>query len=107
MTYEEMITKLAATEITDIERGENLIRSMIKTMDAIMNYKYVSEHYKGDAPGVMIDQTNIIKNALVVMIGDMDIFMEVLHITNAVQYKAERRITKIINKVENNTREST
>ena len=103
MTYKEMITKLAASDVSEIERGENLIRSMIKTIDAIMNYKYVSDHYKGDTPGVMVDQTNIVRNALCVMIGDMDIYMEVLDITESVRPKVEGRIVKIVKKIDKST----
>jgi len=99
MTYEEMVKKLAETDMTEIERGENLIRSMCGVIDAILNYKYVLDHYKGDSDGVIQDQINSIKNAMAIMVGDADVYMMLLGITDKVRTKADSRIGKILRKM--------
>ena len=98
-TYREMIKELAESEISDIERGDLLIRDMCKTIDAILVYKYTKDYYSGNSDSVIQDRINAIDQAMAVMVGNMDIYMEILQITYSVQQHNNKRIQKILKRI--------
>ena len=99
MTYKEKIQLIANSGVSEIERGENLIRSMSKVIEEIMNYKYTYDHYGGDSEEVLKDKANAIKNATAVMVTDADILMTALGLSDAVIIKAKNRVDKIVIRV--------
>jgi hypothetical protein len=100
MKYEEMVKKVANSDRTTMERGDMVIRDTTKVIDAIMDYRYAVERYKGDTETVIYDKVMSIKNAVAILESDLDIYKDVLGITGKVADKKKGRITKIINKID-------
>lgn len=101
MKYNDMVAKIAKTDVSEIERAENLIRSMTKVINAMFDYKYVADHYVGGPNSTMLqDKVNIVAKELAIMISDADIYMETLGVTDKVHGNAEYRVKKILAKIE-------
>lgn len=96
MNYEEMIKKVASTNKTATERGEIIIKEMARVINDILDYKYVSDHHKGNK---LNDKAMEIKNSVAVLESDMDVFKEVLGIADKVDQKKEERMKKIVNRL--------
>lgn len=100
MEYREMVRQIAKADVTEIERGEMLIRRMANMIDVILNYKYVVEHYNGgETSTTLTDEVNRIKNELALLVSEFDIYMETLCITDKVKEKAENRASRILRKI--------
>lgn len=100
MEYREMVRQIAKADVTEIERGEMLIRRMANMIDVILNYKYVVEHYNGSETSTKLaDEVNCIKNELAILVSELDIYMETLYITDKVKEKAENRVARILRKI--------
>ena len=98
MEYRKAIRVLSSGDRNELERGDILIKEMSRLTTDILNYRYISEHYKGVQEKVMIDNVNKIKNSLAILLGDMEVYMDCLNISNDVTDKKRNRITKIADK---------
>lgn len=82
------------------ERGQLLIRSLCRAVDSIVNYNYAETHYNGDDTStVMKDKVSSIKNALAVVISDMELYMTALDIADITRVKAHNRICKMADRI--------
>lgn len=99
MKYKNMIKAVANSNRTQFERADILIREMCKLISDLLDYRYTSEHYKGDG-NVVDDRINAIKNSLALIVTDIDIYMEQMNITKEVRDKAAKRMDKLVNKLE-------
>lgn len=99
-TYEDKIKYLATTDKTELERGDVIIKDMARLMQDLTDYRYAKEHYNGTGD-VLKDKIMSIKNSIAVMMGDMDIYMEVVNITDMVKAKNNKRIDTIYNRISN------
>lgn len=100
MKYKDMVEKIAKTGVSEIERGEMVIRRMANMIDIILDYKYVVEHYNGGETSTKLaDEVNCIKNELAILVSELDIYMETLCITDKVKEKAENRAARILRKI--------
>ena len=96
MQYNEMVRTIAKDgDVSVNDRGHLLIREMSKLIDAIMDDEYVDEHYHSNVESVLYDKTMAIKNSMAILEGDLDLYKEVLGITDKVENKKENRIHKI------------
>lgn len=94
MTYEEMIKVIASTDVSTAERGEELIKSACKMIEAILEHKYAVDHnFSSD---IINDKMNTLKNKMATMVSDVDVFMHSCRITESVLYKAKKRIKGIV-----------
>lgn len=96
------ITKIIAnTDISIHDRGNNLIKDMSKLTENILDYRFACEKYKGGINSTVTDDiANKIKNSLALLISDIDIYTEQLHITDKVREKADKRLHKIVNRIQ-------
>lgn len=82
------------------DRGQLVVRSMCKTIDAIINYNYADVHYVGDdTSSVMKDKLASIKNNLAVLLSDLELYMNALNIADDTRVKAYKRIVKMAERV--------
>lgn len=95
MKYGEMVKVIAASDKTEFERGEIVIKDMSKVIADILDYKYAAENYKGSAEDVLKDKVNSVKNSIARLESDMDIYKEVMGISKRVEQKKTDRIEKI------------
>lgn len=99
MKYKNMIKAVANSNRTQFERADILIREMCKLISDLLDYRYTSEHYKGDG-NVVDDRINTIKNSLSLVVTDIDIYMEQMNMTEEVKGKAAKRLDKLVKKLE-------
>ena len=98
MKYENMIKVMADGDKSQFERGDILIKEMNRLSSDILDYRYAAEHYKGNGT-VLEDKKNHIKNSLVLVITDLDVYMEQMEITETVHDKANKRLNKLVEKI--------
>lgn len=96
--YNEMITTIANGDMGKFERGELIIREMCKMTECILNYKYAAVHYKGSGT-IVEDKLSEVKNAMAVLVSDMDVYAVQMGIKDKVDEKAAKRIEKISQKL--------
>lgn len=82
------------------DRDQLVVRSMCKTIDAIMNYNYADIHYAGDdTSSVMKDKLASVKSNLAVLLSDVELYMQALDIADDTRTKAYKRIVKMAERV--------
>ena len=81
MDYWDMIRQIAESGISVEDRGDMLIKDMAKVMDAVKQYKYTIEHYKGNGT-VVQDMANKVKKTMVIMIVSGSVYAEILDIVD-------------------------
>ena len=85
---------------TEEERGQLLIRSMTKAIEAIINYNYAKNHYAGDdSSAVMKDKLTSVKNGLSLLLSDMILYEEHFGIRELVDTKAQNRLQKMAERI--------
>ena len=99
MKYENMVKLMADSNRTQFERADILIKEMSKLTMDLLDYRYTAEHYKGEGTAVN-DRKNQIKNSLVLVMTDIDIYMEQMGMTEEVKDKANKRLGKLVNKID-------
>ena len=99
MKYENMVNVVANSNRTQFERGDILIKEMCKLSSDLLDYRYASEHYKGDG-NVIDDRINAIKNSLALVVADIDIYMEQMEITEEIKNKTYKRLSRLVNKID-------
>lgn len=98
--YEESLRVISSSDKPETERADNLIREMCKLTDALLDYRYAVENYnKGTA---LADGIGKVKNCMALVMGDMEILMDQLDITNKVRQKKVDRINKLADKIRRN-----
>lgn len=99
MKYENMVKLMADSNRSQFERADILIKEMSKLTMDLLDYRYTAEHYKGEGTAVN-DRKNQIKNSLVLVMTDIDIYMEQMGMTEEVKDKANKRLGKLVNKID-------
>lgn len=99
MKYENMVKLMANSNRTQFERADILIKEMSKLTIDLLDYRYTAEHYKGEGTAIN-DRKNQIKNSLVLVMTDIDIYMEQMGMTEEVKDKANKRLGKLVNKID-------
>lgn len=99
MEYKNMVNVVANSNRTQFERADVLIKEMSKLTMDLLDYRYTAEHYKGEGT-VVDDRKNQIKNSLVLVMTDIDIYMEQMGMTEEVKGKAAKRLDKLVKKLE-------
>jgi hypothetical protein len=98
MKYENMVKIIADSNRTQFERGDILIKEMNRLSTDILDYRYAAEHYNGEGT-VIEDKRNQIKNSLVLIKSDLDIYIEQMGMTETVNNKSSKRLSKIVDKM--------
>lgn len=96
--YKDLVSKIADGSKTQFERGDILIREFCRLAEDILDYRYAAEHYNGTGT-LLDDKRNQIKNSLVLVKSDLDIYMEQMGITEVVNDKATKRLTRIVDRL--------
>ena len=96
--YDELVKVVANSNRTERERGEILVREVAQLIDKILNYNYTVEHYDGKGT-VIDDRRNEVKNAIVLVKSDLDVYIEQLGLTEVVNERTEDRLTAISKRI--------
>ena len=99
MKYNEMVKKIADGNKTRFERGEVIIKEMNKLSTDILDYKYAAEHCSDDYGTVVEDRKNHIKNSIIVLKSDLDVYIEQLGLTEVIDKKATERLDRLAKKM--------
>lgn len=97
--YEEALKAIVNSNRDELDRGDMIISEMCKLTQNLLDYRYAVNHYEGNQKGVLIDKIGTIKNTLSVLLGDIDMYMEYVDITDKVNKKKEERVIKIAAKI--------
>ena len=100
MKYEEAIKIMTSGDRDELDRGDILIREMCRLTNDLLDYRYTVQNYKGDQNGIYSDKVGSIKNTLAILLGDVDMYMEYMDITDKVNKKKESRVIKLAEKKE-------
>lgn len=95
MKYKEKIKKIADNGSTLIE-GDILIRDMSRVIDDVMEYRYAAEHYNKK---VLDDKKSPVASSIAILIGDLEVYQEMLGITEKVGKKKTERVSKLADKM--------
>ena len=98
MKYESAVETMAVTSRDELDRADIIIREMTRLTNDLLDYRYVATHYEGDSQDVLKDKINTIKNSLAVLLGDLDIYMEYMDITDKVNNKKQKRVIELVKK---------
>ena len=100
MKYEDALQLLVNSDRTELERADNLIKSMSRLAVDLLDYRFAVEHYDGNPNNTLVQDTlSKIINNLSSVKGDMDIFMVKMNVADDVERMAENRVVKIAIKV--------
>lgn len=100
---EDIIKVFRHDGISEIERGDILIKNMCRVTTDLLNYRYTVNHYVGDDTSTVVtDIVCRIKNSLALLLSDMEIYMDQLDITDKVRQKKVERINKLAEKIRRN-----
>lgn len=100
---EDIIKVFRHDGISEIERGDILIKNMCRVTTDLLNYRYTVNHYVGDNTSTVVtDIVCRIKNSLALLLSDMEIYMDQLDITDKVRQKKVERINKLAEKIRRN-----
>lgn len=100
---EDIIKVFRYDSISEVERGDILIKDMCRVTIDLLDYRYTINHYIGDDTStVVIDIVCQIKDSLALLLSDMEIYMDQMDITNKVRDKADKRLWKMADRVQKN-----
>ena len=98
--YEAAIKTLAHNgDKSEFDRADMVIKEMSRVISNLLDYRHTATYYNGDQDSVITDKMNTVANSLSVMLGDIDMYMEAVGITDKVMKKKENRINKLADKV--------
>lgn len=100
MDYSDMIKIISSSNIGVIERGEQLLHDYCNVISSILDYKYTLDHYHGENDDVYTNRINSISKALSILLGDVDVYMDILNITEKTHTAKKERIKKIATKIQ-------
>ena len=100
---EESIKIFRYDGISEVERGDILIKDMCRVTTDLLNYRYTINHYVGDNTSTVVtDIVCQIKNSLALLLSDMEIYMDQMDIVDKVRDKADKRLWKMADRVRKN-----
>ena len=97
---EDKLRTIAASDKSEIERADMLIKEMCKVTNDLLDYRYTVEHYTGNPTSTVLrDRVNAIKNSMTVLISDMEIYAEQMDFREDMERQMEKRINKIADRL--------
>lgn len=94
MNYEEMI-KVIAKDTDLMTQTDVVIREMCQAIDRMLKYRYSNHNYnKGNRDEVLKDKANEIKNSMSILLGDIDVYLSCLNVTDQTKEKKEQRLLR-------------
>lgn len=100
---EDSIKVLRNDGVSEIERGDSIIKDMCRLTTDLLNYKYTVDHYTGNNTSTIIsDSVCQIKNSMALLVSDMEIYMDQMDIADKVRDKANKRLWKMADRVQKN-----
>lgn len=94
MNYEEMI-KVIAKDTDLMTQTDVVIREMCQAVDRMLKYRYSNHNYnKGNRDEVLNDKANEIKNSMSILLGDIDVYLSCLNVTDQTKEKKEQRLLR-------------
>ena len=94
MDYEEMI-KVIAKDTDLMTQTDVVIREMCQAIDRMLKYRYSNHNYnKGNRDEVLKDKANEIKNSMSILLGDIDVYLSCLNVTDQTKEKKEQRLLR-------------
>lgn len=97
--YEDAVKTMIVNGKDELDRGDMIIKEMSRLTQDLLDYRYTVNHYEGNQKGVYSDKIGTIKNTLAVLLGDIDMYMEYVGITDKVDKKKEERIIRLAEKI--------
>lgn len=88
-----------ANNRTVVDQCDVITREMCQMIIAMINYRYALQHGNLNIGTVREDEINKLKNNISIVGSDIDIFMDILNVTNDVIYKKKKRIEKMARKI--------
>lgn len=98
MGYKENVVKIANSKKTSFERGDTIIKEMSRLTSDILDFRYAAEHYDGNGT-VLSDKKNSIKNSLIILMSDLDVYIEQLGLTEEIKKQENKRLDRIADKI--------
>lgn len=99
MSNDNMIDVIIENDGDPIRKGDVIIKQMGQLTSDIMNYKFAYDNYEGNRDIILEEKTNIIRNTLAVLLSDIDIYTKMLGITESLERKKRKRLSKIVKKI--------
>lgn len=96
--YDDDVMVIANNRII-IDQCDVITKEMCQMIIGMTNYKYALQHGNFDIGTVREDEINKLKNNISIVGSDIDIFMNMLNVTNDVIYKKKKRIEKMARKI--------
>ena len=92
--YKVIVNKLS--QDTDLmTQTDVIIREMCQAIDRMLKYRYSNHNYnKGNRDEVLKDKANEIKNSMSILLGDIDIYLSCLNVTDQTEEKKEQRLLR-------------
>ena len=90
--------KVLANDMTTTEREfeGRLIKGMAEVISNIIDYQYADIHYNGEnRVADLLERSKQIKNSIGIMLGDLQVYMERMGITNMAWGKATSRLVNM------------
>ena len=98
--YETAVKALAHNgDKNEFDRADMVIKEMSRVISNLLDYRHTVSYYEGNQEGVIKDKMNTVVNSLSVLLGDIDMYMESVEITDKVKKKKESRIYKLADKL--------
>lgn len=81
-----------------LANGDMVTKGACRLITNITDYRYCCENYKGESETVFEDKVNTIKKSLSILLGDLELYMDSLGITEEAKTLAEKRLEKLANR---------
>ena len=95
MKYRDAIKKVADGK-DDQETCDILIKDMNRFINDMLDYRYMVNHY--DGKDKLAEAVGTIKNSMATLMGDLEVYAELMDITDQLQSKKENRIIRFAEK---------
>ena len=98
----DKIKTIAINGKNEVEMGDAMIKDMCRLTNDLLDYRYVVEHYEANSESstMLRDRVNVVKKSMVVLMSDMEIYAEQMDITDEVEKLINKRINKIVKRLE-------
>lgn len=97
--YNEMVTEIARSDKSVLDRGDIIIKEMSRVISDILDYRYIAEHHNGNVDIALNEKAGTIKNSLAILESDVDIYVEQLGMSKKIFKEKCKRVEKISNKI--------
>ena len=99
-----MDTKTAAQIIGQhdgiLRNNDMLIKSMCHVAEELIKFRYIYEKYATMEAKEMQEIKGTIKNSMAFLLGDLEVTMELLGITDQIKAKSDGRLVKVAKKMQ-------